>query len=389
MNDDLVSIWDALLVFVDVVDSSVHSSMLGIENFAREVTSFQDLFRVLGNQCFKDKASFEEKVTAWCEVDVRGDEGFVFVIDPEQTAVELIDKAVRLAFDLKTRMKIMHRNKKDRPPKEMEIAVGIHYGEVATINRLITTEHGQRRLIDKVLGYSINYAKRVETSSRVGRFSRVFLSKKAADLASRLPLALYKHEVPLKGIKESEEVYEVRSVLLGGVPIRVREGSAIVDEEAVVRYFRSEAGEEDFLRDSWLRSVGVSVLGERKDAVKGTTEEKTYTDRIDQIAWGKLVEDDPILLYWRAKVCENSGKYSRAISYLKKTTKECPQLISARTGIIENCYRMIKKETKVSADMVFVRDTVEELLDLERYERRLSEKERKRLEEILEETEAA
>ena len=296
MNDDLVSIWDALLVFVDVVDSSVYSSMLGVENFAREVLSFQDLFCVLGNQYFKDKPSFEEKVRAWSEVGARGDEGFVFVIDPEQSSIELIDKAIRFAFELKTRIKIMHRNKKDPPPKEMEIAVGIHYGEVATINRLITTEHGQRRLIDKLLGYSINYAKRVETSSRVGRFSRVFLSKEAADLVSYLPIALYKHEVPLKGIKESEEVYEIRSVLLDGVPIKVSEGADIINEEAVIRYFKSEVGEEDFLRDSWLKSVTVSVLDERKDSVKGTALEKEYAERIDQIALGKLVEDDPILL---------------------------------------------------------------------------------------------
>ncbi len=388
MNDYGVSTWDALLMFVDIVDSSVLSSTLGVRNFARQVESFQELFCVLGNQYFKDKPSFDEKVKAWCEVKARGDEGLVFVIDPEQSGTELINKAIRFAFELKTRMKIKHRKREDRPPQEMKIAVGIHYGEVAAINRLTMTEDGQRNLIDKILGYSINYAKRVESSSRVGRFSRVFLSKEAADLVSYLPIALYKHEVPLKGMQANEEVYEIRSGLLDNVPIKVSDGAGIINEEEFIRYFTSEVEEEDFLRDSWLKSITVSVLGERKDSVKGTELEKKYAERIDQIARVKLVEDDPILLYWRARVCENEEKYTRAISYLKEIIKTCPYLIRARTQIIENCYKMIKKEKKMSTDIIFIRDTAEELLELERYDGILSEKERQRLIEILDETKA-
>lgn len=388
MNDYLVSTWDALLMFVDIVDSSVYSSMLGVENFTRQVMSFQDLFCVLGNQYFKDKPSFKEKVTAWCQVDVRGDEGLVFVIDPEQSGTELIDKAIRFAFELKTKIKIMHRKQKDPPPQEMKIAVGIHYGEVATINRLTMTESGQRRLINKMLGYSINYAKRVESSSRVGKFSKVFLSKEAADLISYLPIALCKYEVALKGIQSNEDVYEIRSILLENVPIKMGDGVGVISEEEFIRYFMNEIAEDDFLRDSWLKSVTVSVLGERKDSVKGTELEKKYAERIDQIAWGKLVEDDPILLYWRARVCENEGKYTRAISYLKEIIKTCPYLIRARTQVIENCYKMMKQEKKMSTDIIFIRDTAEELLELERYDGILSEKERQRLVEILDETKA-
>ena len=388
MNGYGVSKWNALLMFVDIVDSSVSSSMLGVEDFARQVMAFQDLFYVLGNQYFKDKPSFEEKVTAWCQVDARGDEGLVFVIDPEQSGTELIDKAIRFAFELKTKIKIMHRKQEDRPPQEMKIAVGIHYGEVATINRLTMTESGQRRLINKMLGYSINYAKRVESSSRIGKFSKVFLSKEAADLISYLPIALCKYEVALKGIQSNEDVYEIRSILLENVPIQMGDGVGVISDEEFIRYFMDEIAEDDFLRDSWLKSVTVSVLGERKDSVKGTELEKKYAERIDQIAWGKLVEDDPILLYWRARVCENEGKYTRAISYLKEIIKTCPYLIRARTQVIENCYKMMKQEKKMSTDIIFIRDTAEELLELERYDGILSEKERQRLVEILDETKA-
>ena len=74
MNDCGVTTWDALLMFVDIVDSSILSSTLGVKDFAVQVMSFQELFSVLGDKYYKDKPLFDEKVRAWCEVRPRGDE---------------------------------------------------------------------------------------------------------------------------------------------------------------------------------------------------------------------------------------------------------------------------------------------------------------------------
>jgi class 3 adenylate cyclase len=383
MADYGVTKTDALLLFTDIVDSSVYSSILGIERFARHVMLFQSLFEELGNQYFRDKPSFEEQTVAWCQVASRGDEGIVFVVDPEEDGTELVSKAIRFAFELKARMKILHRKQEDVPPQEMKVAVGIHYGEVAVINRPKMINDMYRNPIDKILGYSINYAKRVESSSRVGRFSRVFLSKEAADLISYLPIALHKHEVPLKGIQPNEDVYEVRSAFLENVPIPAKDGAGEIEEEEFFRYLIKNLEEEDFLRDPWLKSFTVSVLSERRDTVKGTASERDYSEKIDEIAWGKLVEDDPILLYWRSRVCENEGKYSRAISCLKEIVGMYPYFIRARICLIDDCHQMIKRADKMSAEAIYVRDTAEELL--EKYGGLLLDKEQQQLKEILEE----
>lgn len=383
MTDYGVTKADALLLFADIVDSSVYSSILGIEGFARQVTLFQTLFEELSKQYFRDKPSFEEKTTAWCQIESRGDEGVVFVVDPEEDGTELVTKAIRFAFELKARRKISHRKQVDIPPQEMKVAVGIHYGEVAVINKPRMIKDVYRNPIDKILGYSINYAKRVESSSRTGRFSQVFLSKEAADLISYLPIALDKHEVALKGIQSNEEVYEVRSAFLENVPIPTKNGIGGIEEEEFFRYFTKNLVEDDFLRDPWLKSFTISVLSERKDAVKGTDLQRAYSERIDEIAWGKLVEDDPILLYWRARVCENEGKYSRAISCLKEIVGKSPYFIRARISLIENCHKMIKRADKMSAEAIYVRDTAEELL--EKYDGILLDKERQQLKEILKE----
>jgi len=374
---------NALLLFADIVDSSVYSSILGIERFARQVVFFQNLFEKLANQYFRDKPSFEEQTIAWCQIESRGDEGIAFIVDPEEDGTGLVSEAIRFAFELKARMKIMHRKQADAPPQEMKVAVGIHYGEVAAINKPRMIEDVYRNPIAKILGYSINYAKRVESSSRVGRFSKVFLSKEAADLISYLPIALDKHEVALRGIQSNDVVYEVRSAFLENVPIPAGNGAGEIDDEEFVGYFAKELEEGEFLREPWLKSFAISVLSERKDAVEGTSLQKAYSERIDEIAWGKLVEDDPILLYWRARVCENEGKYSRAISCLKEIVERSPYFIRARVSLIENCHKMMKRADKMSAEAVYLRDTAEELL--EKYDGILWDKERQQLKEILKE----
>lgn len=372
---------DALLMFVDIVDSSVYSSILGIEEFARKVLSFQELFRDLGKRYFPNRPYFDERVDSLCNVDSRGDEGLVFVVDPRQSGAELVHRAVKFALEFKARWRILNLKEKDLPPREMKIAAGIHYGEVAVITTSELKEGLYRKLIDRIMGYSINYAKRVESSSRIGRFSQVFLSKEAADLLSYSPIVLCRYEASLKGIQPNDEVYEVRSTFLDEVPLLVADGAGGIDNEQFLRFFTEDFNEAEFLREPWLKSFALSVLSSRKEAVSGTAMEKEYFDRISKMVWRKPAEDDPIMLYWRARECENSGKYSRAVTCLKDILKDYPYFIHARIKIIEACYRMIKAKDKIPSEMIFVRDTAEELL--EKYEGILLEKEKKQLKEIL------
>ena len=343
-----ISVCNALLLFVDIIDSSVHSSMWGADKFARQVIDFQDLFSSLGTKYFKDKPSFEESVIAYCKVEARGDEGLVFLVDPEQTGNDLVHKAVRFAFELKTRMRLAHRKQLDPPPQELRVAVGIHYGEVAAVSVLKTLQGLPRRPIDSLIGYSINYAKRVESASRGGRFSRVFLSKEAADLIAYSPIALCKHEVPLKGIQSNEEVYEVRSALLSGIPLADTSGTSGVTGEEVLEYFVTGAADDDFLRDPWLRSIAISILDERRLSVRGTASEKRYFDRIQSLVWSRLSEDDPILLFWRGIQCESEGRHSRAVLHFRELVLECPQLVRARTRLITACFNLVRPRRQSS-----------------------------------------
>ena len=60
---------NALLVFVDIIDSSTNSKYLGLERFAEDVIQFQDLFTKLGNTYFFNKEEYKEKINYWCNVN--------------------------------------------------------------------------------------------------------------------------------------------------------------------------------------------------------------------------------------------------------------------------------------------------------------------------------
>lgn len=384
MDDYIVKPVDALLIFTDIVDSSVYSSILGLKEYARQVLQFQRLFEQLANLYFPDQPYFKEPVDSWRRISSRGDEGLVFIVDRREKAQDLVYKGVKFAFELKARLKLLNelKSKQEKAPKEMRIAVGIHYGQVVPITKLQKKDGVTRSYIDKIIGYSINYAKRVEASSRVGKFSRVFLSKEVANLLAGSPIVLYKYIASLKGIQENEEVFEVQSALLPGIPVPSFEESDVLDNEKFLEYYTEKDNEKEFIREAWLKSFVISVLDTLKGQARSNNLKKKYHDKIEKLAWANPIEDDPILLFIRARECQYDKKFSRAAAIFKTIVEKFPDFLDARIKLVEACYDIIKSKDKVSAEIIFVRDTAEEFL--EKYDSILSLDEQKKFAGILE-----
>ncbi len=381
---------DALLLFTDIIDSSIYSTILGINGYAKKILEFQKLFEELAALYFPDRPYFQEPVTAWRSISARGDEGIVFIVNPRENGSDLVYQAVKFSCELKARLKLLNKSgaaeKEDRdiPPKEMRIAVGIHYGTVATVTKRIEKNGIIRSFIDNIIGYSINYAKRVESSARIGKFSQIFLSKEAAELLGEWPIVVYKHFSSLKGIQENEEVFEIQSAYLPGIPIEIDGSRMIPDNEQFLNYYFGNDGndiEREFLRESWLKSFVLSLMDSRKDQIRGDSLKESYHDKIAKFAWKNPVEDDPILLFWRAKECQIKQKFTRAVTCYKKILEKHPVFIPARIKLIEVCYQILNSDGEISSERIFVKDTAEEFL--ERYNSILSNEERKIFEEIL------
>jgi len=355
---------NALLVFADVVDSSKFSAVLGYEDYARRIVEFQELFRRFGCAYFPRPP---DKTLGFTKVEARGDEGVVFVVEPSANDTELVYRAVEFLFHLKGILFCLFGDDPDREPAptQMSLGAGIHFGPVVCV----TTIQNERSVIGRIEGYNINRAKRIESASRTGKYSRVFLSKEAAALLEGQPLVLSRMVVPMAGIEEAAEVLEVQSALLSGL----RVGDDTPENERLRNRVRTLAQDPAQIDEPWLKSLVISALDCLLRDSPVAQRRQEYHDLQMKIAWNSPVEDDPILLYLRARGFMEEGRYTQQIRYLREILENHPEFVHARKAMIKACWAIAHSEAE-RAEKVFARDLASEFL--ERFPQFLSQEER-------------
>lgn len=357
----------ALILFADVIDSSVHSAVAGIKSYAMQLLALQQLFKDLGSKYFPPP---EDPVISFSEIQVRGDEGSIFYVAPDMAPGELVHKAVQFAYELKARIEMLDQGDDDVSPKRMKIAVGIHFGEVASVTSLIPDDQGKTRsLMSGILGYAINYAKRIESSARLGRYSKIFLSKEAASLLKGDPIVLVKHEAQLEGIERREEMYEVRSAYFDKMPLETKS----FDSEKFIERYTNSFTEQDLVREPWLKGLILSVIDARLKNVISDPLKSYYSEKRSMFTWLNPTEDDPIVLFCRAMECFHGKKHTLMLTYFKSIVIEYPHFLHARIKFAQACWEVSRKAT-VRAEWVLARDIADEFLT--RYETYLSPTER-------------
>jgi tetratricopeptide (TPR) repeat protein len=217
---------DATILFADMVDSSMLSHICDPVAYDRLVSSFQEMcVNVVREMLVTNKDKHSE---SHIEASVRGDElSLIITCDPFSKKSTLPDVrlqcstwlALQVAIRLKRHWLLVEENKSricnGQPP--LGIAIGLHAGPV------IVRPHLRFASCEKPLktkscvsaeGYAINIAKRVETASRGGRFSRIYLTR---PIYNRTPAdfrqAFVRVVVPeLKGIPVAPIIYEAKGI---------------------------------------------------------------------------------------------------------------------------------------------------------------------------------
>ena len=375
---DVSDVQDALILFADVIDSSKYSAVLGMMKYAERLLTLQKLFVKLGKTYFPTK----DNIVSYYEVEARGDEGTIFCIDPDIEPADLVFKTLQFAYELKARIGLLWRFEDigEVSAQTMKIGVGIHFGKVALITKIKIDEKGlPRSVIEGIEGFSINYGKRVESCSRLGKYSKVFLSKTAASLLDGYPVVLSKHAASMKGIEPSEEIYEVRSAFFEIMPL----DPAGFDSEIFISTYTTNAKELKLVNEPWLKGLIISVLDSRLRAAKTDSLKSDYSNKLLELAWMKPSEDDPILLFWRAKECGEKGKHTQMLAYLKQIVELYPDFVHARKKLVKACWEVANK-TSIRAEWVLARDIADEFLC--RFSSYLSDEEKKYFEEIIQST---
>lgn len=367
---------DALLIFADVIESSRFSTVLDYKAYAKRLLGFQEAFKRLGSTYFPKS---EDKTRTYTRVAARGDEGTVFVVDPDLNPTELVFRAIEFLYHLKGQLRYATKAMGDSggAPSRIGVGAGVHFGTVAYITELV----GIHSVISGIEGFSINFAKRVESSSRDGEHSHVMLSNDAFRLVENEPAVFVPITSEMKGILKKVQVYEVRSGLFYGLKLDNSDPSDIKLIEQAGQLASSPAN----IDEPWLKSLVLSVLDVLLRDSPIQTRRSEYREKQLKLAWYSPTEDDPVLLYLRARHFSETHKYTQQVRYLREIVQRHPEFVYARKRMVEACWQIAKNEPE-RAELVFARDVAAEFL--ERFDYLLKPEEKKQYQQLVDEVAA-
>ena len=200
-------------MFLDLVNSSMHSKVLGIEAYAERLREFSNTMKATYYEFLKSEQCLKvnEKAYLLKEIKPRGDEAFILFStdtskpDNADDILTAIGLALQMKFAWKRRL--VELDESIEIKQHMELAVGINQGQMAAFT-------SDQEEIESIEGYEINYAKRVESFSRIGKYTNIFLSEKTRNIFKSANMIFEKYEdCDLKGIDEHVNLYEVKEFL--------------------------------------------------------------------------------------------------------------------------------------------------------------------------------
>ena len=336
---------NAIIVFFDIIESAKYSTVLGIKEYAKRVVKFHEEFNKLYDIYFLE----EQTETSFMTHTTRGDEGIIFCIAPDIKEQRLMYRILQFAFELKATLLLMQKKMENPPPYPMDIGIGIHLGPVATLSYCNTNP----ATIDSIEGLAINYGKRIETASRKGKYSKIFMSRDAVFYLDGEPVALNKNFFSLKGINSEEPVFEVRSAYLENMP----------ESKEYLQLFEDaflDINNISLTRETWMNSITLSMLDNYVQSSSDSLK-SFYQDKFSHFIWRDISEDDPLVLFYRAEECEKQGRLTQTLDCLRTASKMYPSFVQARKKLSEVCLRIEPRKGNYM-DYILARDTAEQFL---------------------------
>lgn len=207
----------AVILFVDLVGSVNLSDVLGPEKYDVVIKAFQGLVSDIGERVAKE---FESQIPSRVDIDVRGDQLIFIATDPSEASTKQFAKRIlEMAIALKLRWLCTPPNpdRIDDGLAPIGLGMGLHFGPVLVglLPRFSRNKWGkvERQDLDSPEGFAINFAKRVESASRLGHSSGIILSQSMLALCRRAKLSIEvgnPMSIDVKGVEMREAMYELK-----------------------------------------------------------------------------------------------------------------------------------------------------------------------------------
>ena len=165
----------AIILFADLIDSSLFSNVLGLTAYYDLLRQFQ---KTMGEVIKSAKKMIEREKGFTFYWDVIGDQANVFLFAMD---MEKLNSKIILILDLAIQMKfrwlksVINSDRIKSHKITIDIGIGIHVGPVAKGQSIIKKDKSH-----SIIGYTISTGKRLESSSREGKYFKIMMSIAAA-----------------------------------------------------------------------------------------------------------------------------------------------------------------------------------------------------------------
>jgi class 3 adenylate cyclase len=179
---------NAYIMFVDIIESTRLARELGEVSYNKKLLAYR--YHLRNVFCAKADPLF---------MSIQGDEGLLIADGDANNSVMVLACAIEVKSVLKSFM------------PEFEVAFGVHKGAISLFL-------DERKRIESINGREINLAKRIETASRKGKYSKLFISLAVHDdLATANPALRkffdYSKHSDLKGFEGEElSLFELKQL---------------------------------------------------------------------------------------------------------------------------------------------------------------------------------
>jgi len=341
-------------VFIDLVDSSVHSKIKNFEEYGKLLESFHELIIAEYTDFVACKQSLH-KLNSWFNIEgfkPRGDEAF-FAFTTKKGNVTNSDDviyAVKLILSIKFKWLLAQYKGDDICIKDLvDLAAGINQDEVLAYLH-------ENSEIERVEGYAINYAKRVESYSRNGLYSNVFLSERSRNIVLDQHILFERHEnCDLKGIGERVNLFEVSDFIFLDLVSFTDEAFNKIDKMVLnILPFYSKPWLENYILTIYLSKI--KLLNGPKDiaakeryqaAVKNILVKSSFKEYLYHKFIKTLMLDDSDIL---------------KVKYLHDIVNKNTEFLPAKMLLIQLYEKHTKKMKLYSAFAYEIKNQVEELL---------------------------
>lgn len=333
------------VIFVDLIESSLFSKILSVEEYANIVELFQDIAKKIYENFRSTNIVNSEKYYMPETISPRGDEAVIYFSTNTSTERNPhdIELAVKLALQIKFEWKKELISKGYESKRHIDLAIGINRGQVAA-------KMNEDMRIVKVEGYEINYAKRVESYSRIGKYTNIFLSEKSRKVLKNVNIIFEKYEdCSLKGIEEKINLYEVNEFIFDELPYVLNENLQESIEIIIKTQFPT-------MNKAWLEQYIISILYSElskkyldyyKKKILRLINDSRYQNRILYKFLKAYFLDDTLLLL--------------KLKYYQEIVKENSSFIAARKEIIRLYEKLSEKMIKLEPIALQVKNYIDEM----------------------------